>query len=83
MRALEQRGQGRDQMDAAFLSVHRRQRVSPPASRAPLQPLQRPAHGDESGANQLLTNESLQENLIKTGTKVVSMRAVSRSRYPR
>ena len=57
VRAMDQGGQGRDQMDAAFLPLLRRQRRSPSASRARLQSRQLPAHAGDAGADQGLVDD--------------------------
>jgi len=52
MRAMDQGGQGRDQMDAAVMSFVRSQRGAPLSSRARLLPRQLPAHAGNAGADQ-------------------------------
>ena len=54
MRAVDQGGQGRDQMDAAVVPVVRRQRRSASASCAGLQSRQLPAHAGDARADQRL-----------------------------
>src|SRR6202045_4434105 len=49
---MDQRGQGRDQMDAAVMSNFRGQRRSTSTSRAGLQSRQFPAHVGDAGADQ-------------------------------
>ena len=51
VRAMDQGGQGRDPMDAAFLSLLRRQRRPAPASCARLQSRQLPAHAGDARAD--------------------------------
>src|SRR5271156_1340353 len=57
---MDQRGQGRGQMDAAVLSLVRRQRRPPSASRARLQSRQLPAHAGDAGADQRLVADEPQ-----------------------
>src|ERR1700737_766188 len=52
VRTMDQRGQGRDQMDAAVMSDVRGQRCSTSTSRAGLQSRQFPAHVGDAGADQ-------------------------------
>src|ERR1700756_3119754 len=54
---MDQRGQGRDQMDAAVVPFLRRQRRPPPASFARLQSWEFPAHAGDAGADQDLVNQ--------------------------
>src|SRR5271169_2575370 len=60
VRTMDQRGQGRDQMDAAVMPDVRRQRRSAPASCARLQPRQFPAHAGDAGADQGLVADELE-----------------------
>ena len=57
LRAVDQRGQRRDPMDAAFLPIIRRQRRPPSASCARLQPRQFPAHVGDARADQRLVDD--------------------------
>ena len=52
VRAMDQRGQRRDQMDAAVMPDVCRQRGAAPASCAGLQSRQSPAHAGDAGADQ-------------------------------
>src|SRR6202022_1426393 len=52
VRTMDQRGQGRDQMDAAVMSDVRGQRCSTSTSRAGLQSRQFPAHAGDAGPDQ-------------------------------
>jgi hypothetical protein len=52
VRAVDQGGQGGDQMDPAVMPFLRRQRRSPSASRTRLQSRQLPAHAGNAGADQ-------------------------------
>ena len=72
MRAMDQGGQGRDQMDAAVMPLVRRQRRPSSASCARLQPRQLPAHAGDARADQDWSLTTLKEKLIKIGAKVVS-----------
>ena len=72
LRAVHQRGQGRDQMDAAVMSYLRRQRRSPPAPCAGLQSRQFHADAGDAKAAEPWSLTSLREKLIKIGAKVVS-----------
>ena len=72
VRAVDQGGQGRDQVDAAVMPLLRRQRRAPPASCARLQSRQLPAHAGDAGADQGLVADQPAEKLIKIGAKVVS-----------
>jgi hypothetical protein len=69
---MDQRGQGRDQMDAPFMPFVRRQRRPSPASRARLQSgnFLRTLATPEPIKYWSLT--SLKEKLIKIGAKVIS-----------
>ena len=59
VRAMDQGGQRRDQVDATVVPNVRRQRGTAPASCARLQPRQFPAHAGDAGANQgLVADES-------------------------
>src|SRR5262249_1491825 len=59
VRAMDQGGQRRDQVDATVVPNVRRQRGAAPASCARLQPLQFPAHAGDAGADQgLVADES-------------------------
>ena len=60
MRAMDQRGQGRDQVDAAVMPDVRRQRRPASASRARLQSRQLPAHAGDAGADQRLVADQPQ-----------------------
>jgi hypothetical protein len=57
LRAVDQGSQGHDQMDAAVMSVIRRQRGSSPASCARLQPRQFPADVGDARADQRLVDD--------------------------
>jgi hypothetical protein len=57
VRAVDQGGQGGDQMDPAVMPFLRRQRGSPSASRARLQSRQLPAHAGDAGADQGLVDD--------------------------
>jgi hypothetical protein len=57
LRAVDQGGQGRDQMDAAVMSDVRRQRRPAPASCAGLQSRQFLAHAGDARANQRLVSD--------------------------
>ena len=60
MRAVDQRGQGRDQVDAAVVPDVRCQRGSPSASCAGLQSRQFPAHAGDARADQGLVADELE-----------------------
>jgi Transposase DDE domain group 1 len=72
VRAMDQGGQRRDQVDATVVPNVRRQRGAAPASCARLQPRQFPAHAGDAGADQGLVADDLEGQLIKIGAKVVS-----------
>ena len=72
MRAMDQGGQGRDQVDAAVVPNVRRQRGAAPASCARLQPRKFPAHAGDAQPIKDWSLTSLKEKLIKIGAKVVS-----------
>ncbi len=57
---MNQRGQRRDPMDAAFLPIIRRQRRPPSASCARLQSRQFPSHAGDAGADQGLVADEPQ-----------------------
>jgi hypothetical protein len=57
---MDQRGKGRDQMDATVMSFVRRQRGSSPASCARLQSRQLSAHAGDAGADQGLVADNPQ-----------------------
>jgi hypothetical protein len=59
-------------MDATVMSLVRRQRGSPSASRTGLQSRQLPSHAGDAGIDQGWSLTSLKEKLIKIGAKVVS-----------
>jgi hypothetical protein len=67
VRAMDQGGQRRDQVDAAVVPDVRRQRGAAPASCPRLQPRQFLAHAGDAGAG-----TPLKDKLIKIGAKVVS-----------
>jgi hypothetical protein len=68
---MDQRGQGRDQMDVHFMSFVRRQRCPCPASRARLQSRQLPATPEPIDDWSLT---SMKEKSIKIGAKVIGLR---------
>src|SRR5262245_35377632 len=67
---MDQRGQGRDQVDAVVMPDVRGQRRAAPASCARLQSWEFLAHTGDAGADQGLVAD--EERLIKIGAKVVS-----------
>jgi hypothetical protein len=72
MRAVDQRWQRRDQVDAAVMQNVRRQRSAAPASRASLQPRQFSAHAGDAGADQELVADELEGEVDQNRPKVVS-----------
>src|SRR5262249_14502834 len=60
LRAMDQGGQRRDQVDATVVPNVRRQRGAAPASCARLQPRQFPAHAGDAGADQGLVTDKLE-----------------------
>src|SRR5713226_6312912 len=60
VRAMDQGGQRRDQVDAAVMQNVRRQRSAAPASCARLQPRQFPVHAGDAGADQGLVADDLE-----------------------
>src|SRR5262249_5300840 len=60
VRAMDQGGQGRDQMDAAVVPDVRGQRRAAPTSCARLQSRQFPAHAGDAGADQGLVTDKLE-----------------------
>ena len=81
--AMDQGGQGRDQMDAAVMPFLRGQCRPPLASCACLQPRQFHANaGDAQGGGAVVTNQPA-DKLIKIGAKVVSHGRYVTFKWPR
>ena len=82
LRTMDQRGQGRDQMDAPFMPFVRRQRRPSSASRARLQSRQLPAHAGDARADQRLVADE-PEGKVDQGRRSSAAAAMSPSRWPR
>jgi hypothetical protein len=84
LRTMDQRGQGRDSMDAAVMPLIRRQRRAAPASCARLQSRQLPTHAGDARAHQrLVADEPKRGNSSKLARRSSATGAMPPSRWRR